>query len=126
MHKLSIYFNNNKGVISRQFVESFQTAYSLGLPKVLVRNRVKFFEAPTQTYRSKTDLTSPVNTHRKAQTTEGRVRTARYTLRSQSAPLNVMMNRKGSKNMELVETSAIGSGKPKIDSRPYTQLVKRN
>ena len=31
--------------ISRQFVESYETAYELGLPKLLVKNKVKFYES---------------------------------------------------------------------------------
>ena len=87
---------------------------------------MKFFEVPTQTYRSKTDLISPINTHKQLQANEFRVRTARFTLRSQSAPLNAMKNREGSKNVDLVETSVIENAKSKVTSRPYTQLVKRN
>ncbi len=31
--------------ISPQFVESYQTALELGLPKLLIKNKVKFYES---------------------------------------------------------------------------------
>ena len=40
---MAILKSDNK--ISTQFVESYETALELGLPKLLVKNKVKFFES---------------------------------------------------------------------------------
>lgn len=48
--------------ISQQFIESYQTALQLGLPKLLVRNKVKFYDT-AKTANLEDDQRRPLGNH---------------------------------------------------------------
>lgn len=130
-----------KVVIAKQFVESFQTALALGLPKMLVRNRVKFFDGASgkqassaMTYREETSVVSFYGSRSGSkQSASGqnkdpdgasgvtRAKTASLALRSQSAPMAVMLKSKRT-DAETVETRAIKTVRPTLGPRPHTQF----
>lgn len=139
--------NGPKSRISKQFVESFQTALALGLPKLLVRhNRVKFHNPTTTTpmsarrrddyenqhqqpafvgfYNSKNNADKEEMMSRANTPFLSKSKNPSLFNRSQSAPMVAKMKRT---EVQTEETSTIKSVRPKMTARPYTQLaIKRN
>jgi hypothetical protein len=139
---------NYKGVISRQFVESFETALALGLPKLLMKNKVKFYESDKDSnkpymstpreesfYGSRNSSKRGSTMKRDSESPMPRAKTAiGLSFRSQSAPMTVMINALSKaqraaaveKAAETVETRPIKSVRPTLGTRPYTQFdIKR-
>lgn len=127
--------------ISQQFIESYQTALQLGLPKLLARNKVKFFEQSEKRRKQTEPLISEIktdnsmskfymgskqftindeNNHSKVDN-QKKFKSSLVTNRSQSAPISNDIR-------SILETSKTPTKKKDlIDSklvlfRPVTQL----
>lgn len=113
------------GIISPQFVESFETALAFGLPRVMVRNNIKSFVSLTNDNGpTEIDKLGFANGKKKSnksnQSDNFSLRQKKsLSLRSQSAPMTIV---KSQTEYETTETKSIIS---KSKFRPHTQLNQK-
>lgn len=123
--------------ISKQFVESFQTAKELGLPKLLVKNKIKFFKSnivnredtfkgfynPASLLSNKTFNQILPNREPKLEARTVQKKLVKKMNRSQSAPIKqvVAIEDFESEAQDTVDLT-IKFSKPKLGARPATLL----